>query len=114
MVWGVYIVIMDKPNSPVKLYVGSGTNAQYGVLRRLANYRNLDYQVLPRLVLESLQDDYDISHISLLCWAPIPDVGLVPRFRVRMVVAEAVFTFLFFAGPETKLDPLYNFCIASQ
>lgn len=86
--------------------MGSGTSAKSGIYARFQNYDRGIY--LPRHVEAALNDGYSISHRGLLCWAPLPSAGLVPSARVRFVAVEAVFTFIFFAGVETKLDAIWT------
>ncbi|KAK4044435.1 ATP-1 H+-transporting ATP synthase [Parachaetomium inaequale] len=104
-VWAIYSILMEKPLAKAKLYVGSGTNAQDRVRARMSNYEKRNS--LPRFVRLALEDGYDIKHIGLLCWAPIPPPELIPTARVRFYALEAAFTFIFFAAFETRLDGLW-------
>lgn len=103
--WGVYCLLLERDGSQPKIYIGSGTNASSGIVARLKNYATLSS--LPRLVDLALKQGYSISHSGLLCWAPIPPETLIPSARVRLVAVEATFAFIFHAGFQTKLDPLW-------
>jgi hypothetical protein len=104
-VWAVYALLLEKAGYPAQLYIGSGTHSLSGV-----NIRFRDYDQgknLPRFVQATLEQGYTISYRGLLCWAPLPSDSLIPSARVRFVAVEAVFTFIFFACFETKLDAIW-------
>lgn len=61
---------------------------------------------LPRFVQAALDDAYTMTNLGLLCWTPIPPVGLVPTARVCFITVEAVFAHPFCAIFETKMDGL--------
>ncbi|KAF4825435.1 hypothetical protein CGCSCA5_v000313 [Colletotrichum siamense] len=104
--WGVYTVLMEKPSCPPKLYAGSGTAADQGIVARLQNYKTAT--VLPQLVEKSLQDGYSISHMGMLCWCPIPRPSQVPLARLRVIAIKATMTFVFFAGRRCEMDVLWE------
>lgn len=104
-VWGIYVILMEKMGSRPKLYVGSGTGTS-GVQDRLRHYE-LKHR-LPRFVQAAFDEGYAISHKGLICWSPIPSVGLIPKARVRFLAVEATFCHLFFAAVETRLDVLWT------
>ncbi|KAF3803736.1 hypothetical protein GCG54_00004915 [Colletotrichum gloeosporioides] len=105
-VWGVYTLLMEKANHPARLYVGSGTNADHGVVTRLRNYKR--ETLLPQLVLKALQEGYSISHAGLLCWCARPKPGQAPIARLRIVAVKATMAFVFFAGRPCKMDVLLD------
>lgn len=103
LLWAVYTVLMSKPGHASKLYCGSGTNAVAGVLVRLPHYHpNSCY--LPRFVKKAFADGYEVRHVGLLCWTPLPSPGLVPKVRGRILALEALLTFIFHAGLAMVTD----------
>ncbi|KAF4928505.1 hypothetical protein CGCVW01_v001956 [Colletotrichum viniferum] len=105
-VWGVYTIPMEKPNHPAKLYVGSGTNADHGVVTRLCDYKR--ETLLPQLVLKALREGYSISHAGLLCWCAMPKPGQAPIARLRVITVKATMAFVFLAGRPCKMDVLWD------
>lgn len=103
-VWAVYTLLYEKPGYPMKLYIGSGTQGTDGVAVRFSGYDSPTGRALPSGVKDAVQDGYTLCHRGLLCWAQVPSAGQAPKARVRFVAIEAVFTFLFFAAVETRLD----------
>ncbi|PTB67152.1 hypothetical protein BBK36DRAFT_1118290 [Trichoderma citrinoviride] len=101
--WAVYALLLEKPGAPSRLYIGSGTNTQRGVIARFWSY---DVQLhVPTMVVSSLQEGYTVSRRGLLCWAPIPRATIVATARVRFLAVEAVFSHVFFAvNNATSLD----------
>jgi hypothetical protein len=77
LLWGAYAVLMSKPNHQCMLYLGSGTNAELGILYRTADYQP-DSTKLSRFVQEAVANHYTFDHIGLLCWTPLPATGVVP------------------------------------
>ncbi|KAK0731060.1 hypothetical protein B0H67DRAFT_548886 [Lasiosphaeris hirsuta] len=63
--WGIYALVMEKLGFPVKLCVGSGTNARDRVLGRMRDYDR--QQLLPRFVKLAPEAGYTITHRGLLC-----------------------------------------------
>lgn len=61
-VWGFYDLMMEKPNCPAKLYIGSSTKDKYEVRSRMRQYE-LGNQV-PRLVQSALKKRHTIEHKS--------------------------------------------------
>lgn len=105
-VWAVYVLLLEKPGCPAKIYIGSGTDEKAGAKPRLRNYENGTH--LPRFVERALDDGYAYTNRGLLCWAPLPAGHESGTARARFVAVEAVFAFIFFAGFETKLDGLWT------
>ncbi|KAI4242723.1 MAG: hypothetical protein L6R42_010929 [Xanthoria sp. 1 TBL-2021] len=97
LMWGVYTLLMFKPDHAFKLYIGSGTNAEGGVLVRLPHYR-ANSPHLPRHVKKAFADGYEVQHIGLLFWTPLPSSGLVPKIRGRILAMEALMTCIFHAS----------------
>lgn len=91
--WGIYLLVLEKPGHRPKIYIGSGTDAKSGVSARLATY---DSGVLkPMYVGRALQDGYVIVHKGLLCWTSLPSAAMVPVLRVLFLALEATFTGVF-------------------
>lgn len=76
--WGIYGITLEVGGCKPKLYVGSGTAADYGVSNRLEHYVP-DKPLLLQLVRKAFRQGYHVSHRGLLCWTPLPSAGLVPR-----------------------------------
>jgi len=93
--WGVYAFPMSNAQQQWKLYIGSGTDAENGVLKRCNDYVKGIH--LPRHVELALRDGFTIQHIGLLCSTPLPSAGLVPKVRGRVLALEAAFAFIFHA-----------------
>lgn len=91
--WGIYVILMEKPNCRPKLYIGSGTSSSGGVRSRLKQYD--DGFLIPRYVQKALDDDYEITHKGLLCWIPKPSASLAPVSRLLFLALEATFTYMF-------------------
>ncbi|KAK2762538.1 hypothetical protein CKAH01_16078 [Colletotrichum kahawae] len=105
-VWGVYTLLLEKVDRSAKLYVGSGTNANQGVIARLRDYERETQ--LPQLVLKALQEGYTISHAGMLCWCKMPKPGQAPLARLRVVAEKATLAFVFFAGTPCQMDVLWE------
>jgi hypothetical protein len=91
--------------------VGSGTDADNGVVSRLDNYRPGN-ALLPRFVKQAFNEGYHIAHKGLLCWTPLPTAGLVPRCRARFLVLECLFTVVFHASYAATTDIYIDeFCL---
>ena len=104
--WGIYALLLVKHGCPTKLYVGSGTDSDRGVCKRLQAYE-LRHN-LPRFVHEAFRQGYTISNLGLLCWSAFPPEGLFHRSRARFLAIEAVFTCMFHAAFEAITDSYYQ------
>lgn len=102
--WAVYLLVLEKATCRPKIYVGSGTESQYGVSVRLSQYDRKNS--LPRYVQQAIDDGYIIVHKGLLCWTAIPPPSLVPKIRLLFFLLEATFAYAFWAMRTTKND--YN------
>lgn len=100
--WAVYLLVLQRPGSPPRIYVGSGTEKERGVKLRFRNYRSKIK--LPRFVKASLQDGYRITHKGLLCWTSIPKPSQYYKLRVLFVALEAAFAILFWAMQSRSKD----------
>ena len=106
-IWAVYAITMEKDGKTTKVYIGSGTEADYGVLRRSRCYYP-ESTTLPHFVKLAFEDGYHIASFGLLCWTPIPSAGLVPRVRARVLCVEALFTCLFLAAFAKVTDVYFG------
>lgn len=90
-----YLLILGKPSSCPRIYVGCGTHTARGVVSRLQDY---DAKTnIPRYVQQAFDDSYTITHKGLLCWASIPDVTIRFPVRVLFVLLEVIFALMFWA-----------------
>ncbi|KAG9532489.1 hypothetical protein KCU93_g956, partial [Aureobasidium melanogenum] len=94
-VFAVYVCIMEKGGKWM-IYIGSATNADYGLLARSRNYKNLDDN-LGSWVKKALAEGWTITHIGLLCWVPLPRLRDQPRLRALFLVLECTFTWTFWS-----------------
>lgn len=106
--WAVYVGTLEKPGCKPKLCIGSGTNAVEGVVNRTRHYLDEKHPSLPRYVRRAFDQGYELTHMGMLCWTPLPPAGIVPRARLRMYGAEAAFTHLFFSAHRFKVDVLWE------
>lgn len=101
--WGVYGLWFEKFGHPPKLYIGSGTNVDYGVLVRLRLYKPGMHSA-PRFVKKAFEDGFVITHRGLLCWVQMPSAALIPRLRARMLLLETLLTVIFVACIAMSTD----------
>lgn len=93
--WADYAIVLEKPGFRSIIYIGSGTQFEYGIHRRLKDYDC--YKSLPLLAQAALENGFVITHKGLLCWTRCP--GRMQQFHYSMVflALEAVFTVVFWA-----------------
>lgn len=101
--WAVYAALLTKDEYEPALCIGSGTNAFTGYETRVAHYSDKKHPKLPRFVRLLYDKGYDLAHIGLLCWSPIPCVSIIPRARRRFVAIEGTFTNIFYAGLRARI-----------
>ncbi|CZR53904.1 uncharacterized protein PAC_03786 [Phialocephala subalpina] len=106
--WAVYAALLTKDGCEPALCIGSGTDAANGYECRVANYSDKRHRQLPRFVRLLYDKGYDLAHIGLLCWAPIPSVAIIPRARRRFVAIEGTFTNIFYSAIPTCMDSLWT------
>ena len=104
--WGIYALLLVKHGCPAKLYVGSGTQSDRGVVKRFQDYEQGNS--LPRFVDQAFKQGYNISHLGLLCWSAFPPEGLFHRSRARFLAIEAAFTYIFHAAFEAITDSYFQ------
>jgi hypothetical protein len=77
--WGIYVLVLEKLNRTPLIYVGSGTGTGTGAIRgvsaRLAIYERLDTSKFPIYVQEAIKGGFEIVHIGLLLWGPVPSAA---------------------------------------
>lgn len=105
--WAVYAIVMAKAGCKEELYIGSGTDAKNGVHSRLPQHKP-GCSTAPVNVLKAFAQGYHVAHCGLLCWAPLPEAGLVPRVRARFLALEALFACLFHAMVAAVTDMYFE------
>lgn len=105
-VWGLYLMLLEKPGCDARLYGGSGTRYSGGVQVRLRDYDK--QELLPRLVKHYLALGYKITHRGLVCWCPIPSEFTSGTVRVRMIALEATLGYIFATVPESSVDDIWG------
>lgn len=98
--WGVYLLVFEKPGCLPAIYIGSGTASQGGVRRRLLSHRSGNTAV-PFGVQQAKDNGYTLTHTSLLvsCLIPLPIHR--PQLAVLMLLLEAAFCAIFWPFPST-------------
>lgn len=93
--WGVYLLVLEKDGHRPMIYVGSGTDSTYGILRRFLQYDAR--QSLPSRIGPALDNGYTITHKGVLCWTPRP--AAVDKYNIRglILAMETAFAVLFWA-----------------
>ena len=61
-VWGIYLILMEKPLFRPRVYIGSATDKKGGVRQRWWAYNVRAVQVLPAYVEASFHEGYTITH----------------------------------------------------
>lgn len=100
--WAVYLLVLEKPSSRPRIYVGSGTQSSHGVVHRLQNYNTKIN--LPHYIRQAFDDGYIITHTGLLCWAAVPAVLIRFPVRVLFVLLEATLAIVFWAMFSRSTD----------
>ncbi|KAK4935417.1 carbamoyl-phosphate synthase (glutamine-hydrolyzing) cpa2 [Elasticomyces elasticus] len=95
LIWGVYLLVLEKDGCRPLIYIGSGTSAMCGVIVRFKQYDDLF--LLPLRLEEALEMGYIIVHKGLLCWIDLPTAAQVPVYRLLFHVLEATFSYMFWA-----------------
>ncbi|RAO70648.1 uncharacterized protein BHQ10_006660 [Talaromyces amestolkiae] len=105
--WGVYLLVLKRPGSDrPQLYIGSGTAAIGGVFARVSSYHSSGSTSFPRYVGDSIREGYSIVHHTLLAWCPIPAREDLQKFRIAVIIMEAVLSSLFW--PMRRRTSLYG------
>jgi len=93
--WNVYLLLLEKAGFRSKIYIGSGTDSKRGMHARTNTYMNQTH--LPRLVKKAIDDGFTISHIGVLCSAPIPLAGNRFPLRAFFLLLETMFSLALWA-----------------
>ncbi|KAI1878839.1 hypothetical protein JX265_003016 [Neoarthrinium moseri] len=94
--WGIYIVILTKPNCRPRIYLGSAYAATRGLRARLAQYDALSNQhTLPNFLLRCVKDGYTVEDPRLLVHCPTPAPAKLVHTRYAIVAVEAALSCLF-------------------
>lgn len=100
--WGVYAIVLKKPGSRPKVYIGSGTSTRGGVRSRLNQYDQSNPAMIPRFVQKAFNQGYKMTHQGLLVSAHIPPTGTRVVTRSLFLALEAVFSILFWTMHSRK------------
>lgn len=103
-VWAIYLIVLEKARCWFRIYVGSATDKTYGAERRFKAYDELNRPVLPRYVLQAIDDGYTITYKGLICWAPIPLPSAKFTLRCLFLAIEATFSVVLWAMKSRKKD----------
>lgn len=106
--WAVYAALLTKEECEPGLSIGSGTDVIAGYRKRVAHYSDKKHPLLPRFVRALYDQGYELAHIGLLCWAPIPSAATVLRARLRFLAVEGTFTNVFYSAIPTCMDELWT------
>jgi hypothetical protein len=93
--WAVYVLTLEKPDCPPKLYIGSGAEGSVSLYKRFQHYDTLIS--LPYYVEKTIKEGYEIVHKAPLCWISIPSASLLPKLRLLFVTLEATFSYMLWA-----------------
>lgn len=109
--WAVYLLVLEHkdPDRRPQIYVGSATEATYGIRKRMSQYdqrmeTGIPDQVIPHYVETSLQEGYVITHKCLLCWTALPTASDIWMLRSLCLILESVFAMLFWAMRSRTKD----------
>jgi hypothetical protein len=92
--WGIYLIVLGKPGEPYRVYIGSATASERGMLSRFYNYDT--ETLLPTYYEASLEEGFTVVHRGLLCWTlSIPPPAVQPTFRLLFLLLEATFSYVF-------------------
>lgn len=94
--WGVYLIVLEKPGCRPQIYIGCGTDSVRGLYNRFGHYTP-EGSRLPKLVLKAMTDGYRITHKGILCWASIPDSKKRFLLRSLFIILETVFSLALWA-----------------
>lgn len=74
----------------------------------MRHYTEKVMNMLPRFVAHYLRKGYEIEHIGMLCWCPIPPITMIPRARLRFLALEGAFTNLLFSSVHFTMDAMWH------
>ncbi|KAG8624186.1 hypothetical protein KVT40_009162 [Elsinoe batatas] len=99
--WAVYVIVLEMKGRRPKIYIGSGTEIEVGVRRRLYEY-NKKKGRKPKYVQKAIDEGYTITHQGYLCWLPIPEPKNEAWAQLAVLALEATFSFYFWAMNSSK------------
>ncbi|KLO86133.1 Uncharacterized protein Y057_14050 [Fusarium fujikuroi] len=105
--WGVYLHILKKNGEKPRVYIGSGTNMTHGLRGRLRTYKGPVDQTTPKAMAQSYAAGFKLTHTTLLCWTPIPELVVRYKAQCRMLLVEGLFQMVFFAQSYSRAEPLW-------
>jgi hypothetical protein len=99
--WAIYLLVWERPDSRPKIYVGSGTESQKGVGKRLGEYDH--GEGFSTFCNEAVDEGYKRTHTTLV-WFPIPKAADRPALRAAFLTIEAALAILLWAivSPDEK------------
>lgn len=89
--WGVYLIVIEKPRRRPKIYIGSGTDKVHGLYVRLGQYKDKGTR-LPKLIKKAVTNGYHIAYKGILCWASIPNSKERFPLRALFIILETAFS----------------------
>ena len=94
--WGVYIILLEKPNCRPRIYMGSGTGmSKQGLATRFMDYT---YRArMPQHVGKAVDEGYTITHKGVLCWTTLPLATDQFPMRSLMLLLETTFSLALWA-----------------
>jgi hypothetical protein len=110
--WGIYLIVLGKPGEPYRVYIGSATCSDRGMLKRFYKYDT--ETALPKYYEASLEEGFTVVHRGLLCWTlSIPPPAIQPTFRLLFLLLEATFSYVFWAmrTPNGKDYGMGHICL---
>ena len=103
--WGVYLLVLEKEGCRPKIYVGSGTEATYGIRRRLHDYDDIiSTSPISQHIQTALKDEFIITHKGMLCWTLLPGPLTRYQLRVFILLAETAFSIVFWSMHSKSND----------
>jgi hypothetical protein len=101
-IWGVYLLVLEKPNHHPKVYIGSSTESRSGLCTQMSQYNRR--QNIPIYVQRALDDGYTISSKGPLCWSPLPTAAETYRLRALYLAVEAASSLYFWTMVSRTQD----------
>jgi hypothetical protein len=114
--WGVYVLVMEKMKCKARLYCGSATDSDGGIVTRWALYDRHNLKLgekthgLPSGVLKAFQDGFKITHKGLLVTAPMASPANAPMYRLLFYALEATFSFYLWMMNSGKFFLYHKLC----
>jgi 5-methylcytosine-specific restriction endonuclease McrA len=109
-IWGVYVLVLEKPGANARVYTSTGTDSVLGYQRRHNDYtrfrrtRKRDSTMTNRILRSVLEDGFEITHQGLVCWCPLPQSAHQFPMRCLFLLLETVFSLAFWTMTSKKKD----------